>query len=342
MKRSSGAPGAPRVRVTFVRPLAVLVSVVAVASVVTVARPALAQEPSELPPEIGYNYNEIETPRIAGTGGALRAFSNSLHALFINPANMAAARVYHMGAFAQIWPEASRQGYGAAAVDSVVSGAKVAGGVGGTFNLQDTDGINRRWTDVRFALAYPIADQFFIGAGGRYMWLTQDGAGPLGRSLASSGLEDQVILREITFDAGLTLKPTPELALSIVGNNLTAPSHGFHPVSVGGGAGAAFGDFSLEGDLVADFVTWDETTLRAMAGFEMLFADHVSARLGYRFDEGAVSHALSGGVGYIDRTFDVDVAVRRTVAGDAATTIVLGFTYHLDSTGLTPGPGEAF
>jgi opacity protein-like surface antigen len=330
------------VRATLARPLAVLVSVAAVGSVVTVSRPALAQEPSELPPEIGYNYNEIETPRIAGTGGALRAFSNSLHALFINPANMAAARVYHMGAFAQIWPEASRQGYGAAAVDSVVSGAKVAGGVGGTFNLQDTDGINRRWTDVRFALAYPIADQFFIGAGGRYIWLTQEGAGPLGRSLASSGLDDQAILREITFDAGLTLKPTPQLALSIVGNNLTAPSHSYHPVSVGGGAGGAFGDFSLEGDLVADFVTWDETTLRAMAGFEMLFADHVSARVGYRFDEGAESHALSGGVGYIDRTFDVDVAVRRTIAGDAATAIVLGFTYHLDSTGLTPGPGEAF
>jgi opacity protein-like surface antigen len=330
------------VRVTFVRPFAACIASVAAFVVTAIATPVFAQEPSELPPEIGYNYNEIETPRIAGTSGALRAFSNSLHALFINPANMAAARVYHMGAFAQIWPEASRQGYGAAAVDSVVSGAKVAGGVGGTFNLQDTDGINRPWTDVRFALAYPIADQFFIGAGGRYIWLTQEGAGPLGRSLASSGLQDQAILREITFDAGVTLKPTPELALSLVGNNLTAPNHSFHPVTIGGGAGGAFGDFSLEGDLVADFTTWDRTTMRAMAGFEALFADHVSARVGYRFDEGAHSHAISGGVGYIDRTFDVDVAVRRTVSGDTATAIVLGFTYHLDSTGLTPGPGEAF
>ena len=267
---------------------------------------------SELAPEIGYNYNEIETPRIAGTGGAVRAFSNSIHALFVNPANLASARVYHIGALAQIWPEAGRQSYGAAAVDSVVSNAHIAGGVGATYNLQDLDGIARRWTDIRFALAYPLSEQFFIGAGGRYITLSQDGQGPLGRSLASSGLEDQPILRDITFDAGVTLRPSPQLALSIVGNNLTAPDHSFQPVSIGGGAGVAFGDYSFEADVVGDFVTWEKTTMRAMAGFEALFADHVSARMGYRYDDGASSHALSGGVGYIDRAFNVDAAVRRT------------------------------
>jgi len=341
MKRSSGAPGAPRVRIVFVRPLVAFLASASFAGFVTVAPPLRAQDESELAPEIGYNYNEIETPRIAGTGGAVRAFSNSIHALFVNPANLAAARVYHIGALAQIWPEAGRQSYGAAAVDSVVSNAQVAGGVGGTFNLQDSDGIDRRWTDVRFALAYPISEQFFMGAGGRYITLSQDGQGPLGRSLASSGLEDQPVLKEVTFDGGVTLKPTPQLAIAIVGNNLTAPKHSFQPVSVGGGAGIAFGDYSLEADVVGDFVTWEQTTMRVMAGFEALFADHVSARLGYRYDEGAKSNAIAGGVGYIDRTFDVDVAVRRTISGDTATAIVLGFTYHLDSTGLTPG-GEAF
>jgi opacity protein-like surface antigen len=340
MKRSRGAPGAYRERVAFVRPLVALATCACSVGVVLSASTAFAQsEGSKLAPEIGYNYNEIETPRIAGTGGAVRAFSNSIHALFVNPANLAAARVYHIGALAQIWPEAGRQSYGAAAVDSVVSNAHVAGGVAGTFNLQDIDGIDRRWTDVRFALAYPISEQFFIGGGGRYISLSENGQGPLGRSLASSGLENQRILKDFTFDAGVTLKPSPQLALSIVGNNLTAPNHSFEPVSVGGGAGVAFGDFSIEGDVVGDFVTWDRTSMRARAGFEALFADHVSARLGYRFDDGAKSHAISGGVGYIDRTFDVDAAVRRTVAGDTATAIVLGFTYHLDSTGITPGPG---
>jgi hypothetical protein len=343
MMRSSGAPCAPRVRVARAHPFSRLVAIATLAGVVVCAPPAFAQgEASDLPPEIGYNYNEIETPRVAGTAGAVRAFSNSLHALFINPANMAAARVYHIGAFAQIWPEAGRQSYGAAAVDSVVSGAGVAGGLGGTFNLQDTDGIDRRWIDVRFALAYPVSEQFLIGAGGRYISLSEDGGGPLGRSLASSGLRDQRILKTMSFDMGLTLKPSPEFAISLVGNNLTAPSHSFQPTSFGGGAGVAFGDFSVEADVVADFMTWEEVTLRMMGGFEALFADHVAARIGYRYDEGPDSHALAGGLGYIDRAFDVDVAVRRVVAGEIATAIVFGFTYHLDSTGLTPGPGDTF
>lgn len=299
-------------------------------------------EPSELVPEIGYNYDEIETPRISATGGAVRALSSSVHSLFVNPANLTASRVYHLGAFAQIVPEARRQSYGAAAVDSLVSSARVAGGLGATYNFQDVDGIDRRWTDLRFALAYPIADQFFMGLGGRYLWLSQNGTGPLGDSLASSGLPGARIVKGFALDAGATLKAGKHLALSIVGNNLNNPDHGFQPTSVGGGIGFVFSDFSAEADLVADFTTWDRTTVRPMLGLEGLFANHVAARLGYRFDQGAGSHSVSIGGGYIDRAFDVDVGLRRVVSGDTATAVTVGFSYHLESTGLTPSPSDTF
>jgi opacity protein-like surface antigen len=299
-------------------------------------------EPSKLPPQIGYNYDEIETARIAGTSGALRAASNSLSALFINPANIAATHVYHLGAFAQIWPEANRQSYGVGVVDSVVSSARVAGGVGATTNFQDHDGVDRRWTDIRFALAYPVSDQFFLGLGGRYMWLVENGDGPLGTSLASSGLPNSRIVRGFALDAGVTFKPSEHFALSVVGNDLNNPGHGFQPTTVGGGASLSFGDFGGEADLVADFTTWDRTALRAMAGLEGLFADHLEVRLGYRYDDGAKSHALSAGLGYIERNFDFDLSVRHTVVGESATAIVVGFTYHLDATGLAPSPGEGF
>ena len=138
------------------------------------ARPAHA-EPSSLPPEVGYNYGEIETPRVAATSGALRAFANSIDSLFVNPAGMASSRVYHIGALAQIWPEASRQSYGAGAVDSVVSSSRLAGGIGGAWTRQDPEGIDRRSTDLRVALAYPFSDQFSVGAGIRYLWLKQNG-----------------------------------------------------------------------------------------------------------------------------------------------------------------------
>jgi hypothetical protein len=299
-------------------------------------------EPSKLPPDIGYNYDEVETPRSAGMAGALRASSNSVSALFLNPANLAATRVYHLGALAQIWPEAKRQSYGAGAVDSVVSSAKVAGGVGATYNFQDADGIDRRWTDIRFALAYPVSKEFFLGLGGRYMWLSENGNGPLGTSLASSGLPNGRIVRGFAFDAGATLRPNDHIAISVVGNNLNNPDTGYQPTGAGGGVALSFGDFGGEVDTMADFTTWDRTTFRTMGGLEGLFADHFEARLGYGYDSGPHNHAISGGVGYIEKAFDVALSLRRTFAGYAATAVIFGFTYHLDATGLAPSSNDNF
>ena len=295
-----------------------------------------------LPPEVGYNYGEIETPRIAALGGANRAFSNSLEALFVNPASMAAARVYHIGALAQIWPEANRQSYGAGAVDSIVSSTGLAGGIGGTWNTQDPDDLGRQYTDVRFAFAFPFSKQFLLGAGGRYVSLTQDGLGPFGSSLASGGLDGERIVKTVGFDAGVTVKPSPEFSLALVGNNLTNPGNGFLPASIGGGAGFGNENLTIEGDFVTDFTTWNETTVRGMAGLEFLAADRYPLRIGYRYDEGAKSHAVSGGLGYVDRTFGAEIAVRRVVSGDTATTVVLGFSYHLEAAGLTPQAGDTF
>jgi hypothetical protein len=297
---------------------------------------------SSVPPAVGYNYQEIETPRITATNGATRALSSSTEALFDNPANMSVSRVYHLTALAQIWPESGRQSYGAAAVDSVGSSARLAGGVGATYNTQDTDGIDRRWTDIRFAMSYPFSDQFYMGVAGRYLMLSQNGEGPLGTSLASGGLSGQKIVRGFAFDAGATFKPTDGLSLSIVGSNLNNPGNGFQPTSVAGGIGFGKDLFSLEGDVAADFTTYDKTTTRAMAGGEVLLGDHFPLRAGYRYDDGAKSHSISGGLGYIDTTFGAEIAVRRVVSGDAVTAIVFGFTYHLDSSGLTQGETDSF
>ena len=301
---------------------------------------ALADTP---PPEVGYNYNAIETPRITAMNDAVRALSNSTEALFLNPANMSASRVYHLTALAQVWPESHRQSYGIAAVDSVGSSSRVGGGIGATYNTQDTNGINRNWTDIRGGISYPFSDQLFMGVGVRYLRLRQNGEGPLGTSVASSGLSGDYIVSGFTFDAGATFKPTEGLAISVVGMNLNNPGNTFQPTSVGGGIGFGKESFSLEGDLLADFTTWDSTKVRAMGGGEFLLADHFPLRAGYRFDEGAKSHSVSAGFGYIDTTFGAEIAVRRVVSGDPATAIVFGFSYHLDSGSLTGGAeGDSF
>ncbi|HMR78020.1 MAG TPA: hypothetical protein PKD61_23080, partial [Polyangiaceae bacterium] len=323
------------------RGMRALASVCALLAVFCVSEQSFAER-SDLPPEIGWNYGEIETPRSAAMAGALRAYSNSVAALFINPANMVASRIYHLGALAQIWPEAGRQSYGGAAVDSIVSSARVAGGLGGTWTLQDPDGIDRRASDLRFALAFPFSDQFYLGIGGRYLWLRQDGLGPLGDSLVSGGLQDENIVRGFAFDAGATIKPSQAFAISLVGNNLNNPGHGFQPSSVGGGIGVGADQFTIEADVVSDFTTWDTAKVRAMGGGELLIADNYPIRLGYRYDDGAESHAISGGAGYVDRAFSAEFAVRRVVSGDQATAIIFGFTYHVESSGLTPSAADTF
>jgi hypothetical protein len=302
--------------------------------------PSALADPSKLVPELGYNYGQTETPRIAAMSGALRAFSNSTDALFTNPANMAVSRVYHVGALAQIWPEASRQSYGLGIVDSIVSASHLAGGLGGTWTRQDPDGVDRTNFDVRFALAYPFSEHFFLGASGRYLSLKESGfpAGvyDLRPSVASGGLRNDPIVQSMTFDAGLTAKPVPELAFSLVGYNLTDPGNGFLPLMLGGGAAYGTTDFTVEGDVVADFTTYGKTKARAMGGGELLVANHVPLRAGYRYDQGLGTHALSFGVGYADPAYSFDLAVQRFIAGASATAIVIGFTYHVESTGISP------
>ncbi len=293
-----------------------------------------AAAPSNLPPEVGYNYGEIETPRLAALGGGLRATSTGTSALFVNPANMAAARLYHLTAMAQIHPEAARQSYGGAIVDSIISSSSIAGGLGGTWSQQDPEGIQREWTDLRFGLAMPVGDIFFLGAAGRMLSLSQNGLGPLGQSAVSGGLPFRNIANTITFDAGATLRPVPEFSISITGHNLTNPDTALAPVMGGLGVGFTTDVVSLSADAVLESRTFDRSNVRAMGGVEVLLAERFALRGGYRFDSYIETHALSGGFGYVDPRFAVDASLRRSVAGEEYTVIVFGFTVHVEALGL--------
>src|SRR5262249_4764898 len=150
----------------FVRALALaLVAVLA-------SRPARADR-SDLVPEVGYNYGEVESARMAAMGGAMRALGNGVTGVYLNPASIALTRVYHLQALAQIWPEAHRQTYGASAIDSATG--RLAAGVAGQYGVLDPDGVDRRWTDVRLALAYPLSDHLYVGLTGKYLKLRENG-----------------------------------------------------------------------------------------------------------------------------------------------------------------------
>jgi opacity protein-like surface antigen len=320
---------------------------------VALATPAAhaQEEPSsltsgEVPSPFAYGYGEVETTRAGAMGGAMRAAGNGTTAPFLNPANLTLTRVYHIEALGLVSPESGRQVYGGAIVDSITN--RLAGGLTITGGFLDPSGIDRSWLDMRLALAYPIADVLSIGLGGRYLKLTQDGLGPLGSSKASGGLPDPqggrlAMVNEASFDAGLNVRAGDSgVVIGLSAQNLTFPDDGLLPTTLGGGLAYATKDLTIEVDTVGDFTSYREAAVRVMAGGEYLVADRVPVRLGYRFDQGADSHALSGGLGFISPEFSIEASVRRTLAGPEATTIFFGVGYFLESSGLTGRGGEGF
>jgi hypothetical protein len=88
--------------------------------------------------------------------------------------------------------------------------------------------------------------------------------------------------------------------------------------------------------------TYNKFNLRARAGAEVLLIDRIMVRAGYRFDKQMESHAISGGLGYVDKIFSVDASVRRGVAGPGYTAIVFGVTGHIESMGLGPSAPDSY
>ena len=297
-------------------------------------------DPSSTSPEQGYDLGEVQTPRAVAMAGAQNALGTSTTSLFLNPANLPVARVYHFEGFAAISPEARRQSYGGAVADSSTN--RIAGGFGGTWSTMDPDGIKRTWTDLHLGLAYPLGDKFSLGATGRYLRVGQAvSSGPFGASLASDGTRGDPLFNTFTFDVGATVIPVQQLRIGVVGHNLTNPGSGLAPTLLAGGVGFTQDIFSIEGDAMVDFTTWQKARGRYMVGGEIFVANHFPIRLGYRYDDGQRTHALSAGLGYIDRKFSFELSARRDVASDRpATMLVAGLRYFYDAGRISPDEAD--
>ena len=295
--------------------------------------------PSSTSTEQGFEMGEVQHPRSIAMGGASEVWGGSTTAVFVNPANLPLYRVYHLEGLATFGPEARRQSYGGAVVDSSTS--RLAGGFGGTWSQMDPDGIKRQWTDLRLTLAYPITDRISFGVTARYFRLSQGiTRGPLGPSLASDGTATSPIVSAFTFDAGIAAAITQNLRVALSGRNLTDPNNGLAPTALAGGVGWSNQNVTVEADYLADFTTYAQTKSRAMVGAEALVADHVPVRLGYRYDGGTQTNALSAGLVYVDSRFSIDLGGRRDIAGDhPATTVSLGIRIFIDSMGAFGNAG---
>jgi hypothetical protein len=316
----------------------------AIAFAIAFSSPAIAlADRSSTSIEQGYELGEIQHPRSVAMGNAAQVFGGSTTAIFVNPANLPLYRVYHLEALAALGPEARRQSYGGAIADSSTS--RLAGGFGGTWSQMDPDGIKRQFTDLRLTLAYPFGDRFSLGATGRFLRVGQQvSAGPLGASLASDGTREEPVFSGFTFDAGAAVQVSDNIRIAMSGHNLTAPGTGLAPLTLAGGIGWSNQLVTVEANSLVDFTTFGSARGRAMIGGEYLAADRIPLRVGYRYDDGMKTHAISLGIGYVDRKFSVEFGGRRDVVADRpATLLSLGIRFFLDSGGAAAGDtGETF
>jgi hypothetical protein len=302
-----------------------------------------ATSPSAVTPEVGYDEGTIQGPRAIGMGGALNALGTSTEALYLNPANLPLARNYHFELLGSYMPEAERYSVGGAVVDS--SSSRLAGGFAGSGSCQDCfamDGLHRNFTDIRLGVAYPFGNVISIGGIVRYVHVDQGIAiGPFSGgggvpSLASDGTANGAVLSTFTLDAGITVSPIPQLRFGVVGHNLTDPGTGLAPTTLAGGVGYAGGVFALEADMLGDFTTYGHAVGRFMIGGEVFLGQHFPLRIGYRYDGGASTDGIYGGVGYISKQWGIELGGGGDVYSPHANSLIfgLGLRYFYDSSGL--------
>ncbi len=276
----------------------------------------------------------IESARSVALGTGARASAASTQAQAENPANLSVGGLYHMEAFLGYQPQMKRVGAGAAVVDSMTS--RLAAGLSARGLFGDNDsGENSGW-EGRLGLGFPFGDLFSIGVAGRYANFTVSDPNALPETEPMAGVTgpvDQTFrLKAFTMDAALTLRPIEGFAISALGYNLIDTESPLAPLMVGGSAAITFEVLTLGGEILVDLNThkqFDDAKLNGGGGLEYLLGGVVPLRVGYQYDQGRKQNAISGGLGFVDRTFGAQISLRQTVSGYKESTIMAVLQYFV-------------
>jgi hypothetical protein len=265
-------------------------------------------------------------PRPIGLGGALRASPSSTSGIYLNPATIAMAHLYHVNVMYQYTGEDDIHMGGAAIVDSVTS-TVIAAGLALNYLRSDQRRTDHESWDARLALAGNIGDVVFLGLTGRYIRVEHDlesgNRGPAGvPALPASGSQQ---VDGFTFDAGGAVALGDLLMLGVAGYNLTDTGSVYAPIQLGSGAALTLIDILLiEADLVVDFTSHDDVNQEVHAGAELFVANMIPIRVGYIYDVYFNRHTLAAGLGYVDPSFAVDVGFQREVVKEGRWILAFG------------------
>jgi len=275
-----------------------------------------------------FGTSAVLDPRALALAGALRATPSSVSGLYLNPASISMAPVYHINLMYQFAREQDTNLHmaGGAIVDSVTS-STIGAGLALNY-LRANEGVtdHEAW-DARLAVAGNIKDTFFIGATGRYLRVENDlesgDRGPNGvPALPSSGSQQ---MDGLTFDAGAGLRFAQVVSIGVAGYNLSNPGSVYAPLSLGSGIGVTLFEMLLiEADVLVDFTSHDEVGTEIQSCVELFLAGRVPLRVGYIYDIYFNINTIAAGIGYVDPSFGIDIGFQKDITDGGRFALALG------------------
>ncbi len=254
----------------------------------------------------------FETARGLALGTGNRASSISTSALAYNTASLPSARLYHIEADVDYQPSDEVVVLGAGVVDSVTT--RLAAGLAFRGTVANSDqGYNG--IDFLLGLGFPFADEVAIGVSGRYVNLWD---------------EEDHLVKGLTMDTSLSVRPVEALQLAFLAYNVIDRNSEYVPILLGGSTAVVLGDtFNVGADCLVDISTYEKARYVLGGGLEYVSGGTLPLRLGYAFDSGRETHAVTGGLGYISQQFSADVALRQQVAGGSDTRVMASVRFHV-------------
>jgi hypothetical protein len=233
----------------------------------------------------------------------------------LNPSGMSLVRAYIADATYQYRREAGSHDVHLSAVDST-SGFNVGGGLFYTYHRADRGaGIKDSAHILGASLSFPFAEVFYLGGTVKYLRLTDE---------APSREKHET--KDVSFDAGITLRAGRMVSLGLVGYNLNDPGTQLQAQAFGGGlAVSPVSNLVLVADAVLSKVYNDPTRDQAfhvMGGGELEVVKNFALRLGGGRDGLSKNGYVSGGVSLIGDVGALDVSVRQDVSGSTKETFI--------------------
>jgi len=265
-----------------------------------------------------------------GTADAVTSSATGATALFWNPAGMSRLQQYAVATSYAFSNATSGHAVTFGAADSATHPA-VALGATYTYLTSKVGGATRKGHDVRFGFSSGFRGQdfsLFVGAAGRYDTIV------VGRKDTAGNAENDDA-NFFTVDAGLILQVGQMFRLGFAAQNLVdtkAVTEAPRRLRVGAGLQLDTLDLTFDTDIDLQSKPADGgegPVLSYAAGAQYLIAQVVVARAGFRYDGLAQNRRLTLGVGYVSRTFGVDVGFAQSLDQGSDTALTVGLTGFL-------------